>query len=251
MSSNTPYGDLPPTEGALGNPQGQTYLGEQGATSNGTGTSDSTTSTAKDQAGQVGQTAKESGQRVAGTAMDQGKNVLDEGRQQASRLTQEVGQQVKEQTSVQKDKATSGLRSLGDELQGMATSSTQSGMASDLAQQAATKAHDLATWLDQRDPGSILDEVRGLARRKPGTFLLGALAAGVVAGRLTRGAVQAAKDDTAGAHAAPRPTSTPVQPAGGDTTVLSGGSEESIGLPYEPAMTGMTEHSDATSGGYR
>jgi hypothetical protein len=248
--SNAPYGDLPPTEDTLGNPQGQTYSGGQNGNNN--GTSDSTAATAKDQAGQVGQTAKESGERVAGTAMEQGKNVLDEGRHQASRLTQEVGQQVHEQTSVQKDKATSGLRSLGDELQGMASSSTQSGIASDLAQQAGDKAHDLATWLDQRDPGSILDEVRGLARRKPGTFLLGALAAGVVAGRLTRGAVQAAKDDTpGGAHAAPRTTGTPAQPAGTGDPVLSRGTETSIGLPYEPAMTGLTEHSDVATGGYR
>jgi hypothetical protein len=184
--------------------------------------------------------------------VEQGKNVLDEGRQQAGRLTHEVGQQVKEQTSVQKDKATSGLRSLGDELHGMAGSSTQPGIASDLAQQAGAKAHDLATWLDQRDPGSILDEVRGLARRKPGTFLLGALAAGVVAGRLTRGAVQAAKDDTPGGMpAAPVTSGSPRQPTRTDDTVLTAGSETSIGLPYEPAMTGLTEHSDAATGGYR
>jgi hypothetical protein len=229
--SNAPYGDLPPTEGALGNPQGQTYSGGQHANSN---------------------SATESGQRVAGTAVEQGKNVLDEGRQQASRLTQEVGQQVNEQTSLQKDKATSGLRSLGDELQGMAASSTQSGVASDLAQQAGAKAHDLATWLDQRDPGSILDEVRGLARRKPGTFLLGALAAGVVAGRLTRGAVQASKDDPGtDSSAATATTSAPTQPTDTGDPVLSRGSETSIGLPYEPAMTGLTEHSDAATGGYR
>ena len=66
--------------------------------------------------------------------------------------------------------------------------------------------HDLAGWLDQRDPGELLDEVRGIARRKPGTFLLGALAAGVVAGRLTRGAVDASRSDTG---AVPPPTYRP------------------------------------------
>ena len=34
-----------------------------------------------------------------------------------------------------------------------------------------------------------------MARRRPGAFLLGAVAAGVVAGRLTRGAVDAARSD--------------------------------------------------------
>jgi hypothetical protein len=254
--SNAPYGDLPPTEDALGKPQGQTYYGEQGANSgngnsNGSSTGDGAAATAKDQAGQVGQTAKDSGQRVAGTAVEQGKNVIEEGRHHARNLTHEVGQQVHEQTSAQKDKATSGLRSLGDELQSMATNGGQSGVASDLAQQAGAKAHDLATWLEQRDPGSILDEVRGLARRKPGTFLLGAVAAGVVAGRLTRGAVAAAKDEgSSDVTSAPRTTSGTAQPASTDDATLTGGSEASIGLPYEPAMTGLTEHSEAT-GGYR
>ena len=42
--------------------------------------------------------------------------------------------------------------------------------------------------LDGREPSQILDDVRAFARRRPGAFLLGALAAGVVAGRITRGA---------------------------------------------------------------
>ena len=41
--------------------------------------------------------------------------------------------------------------------------------------------------LQNREPAELLDEVRSFARRKPGLFLLGAAAAGVVAGRLTRG----------------------------------------------------------------
>ena len=71
----------------------------------------------------------------------------------------------------------------------------QSGIATDLAQQAATRVHDVAGWLESRNPGEIVDELRGIARRRPGAFLLGAVAAGVVAGRLTRGAVDAARSD--------------------------------------------------------
>ena len=187
--------------------------------------------------------AKESGQRVARTAAEQGKNVLDEGKAQARNLTREVSQQAHEQSKVQKDKAASGLRSLGTELQSMAAAQGgQAGLATDLAQQASVKVQDLAGWLDQRDPGELLDEVRALARRKPGTFLLGALAAGVVAGRLTRGAVDASRSDTGdGSAAYPPATPTYDSMVGTETTVLP---EERLDVP-------AGEYSSATAGGYR
>jgi hypothetical protein len=49
--------------------------------------------------------------------------------------------------------------------------------------------------LQNREPAQLLDDVRSFARRKPGLFLLGAAAAGVLAGRLTSG-VKAAHSDT-------------------------------------------------------
>jgi hypothetical protein len=49
--------------------------------------------------------------------------------------------------------------------------------------------------LQNREPAELLEEVRRFARRKPGLFLLGAAAAGVLAGRLTSG-VKAAHSDT-------------------------------------------------------
>jgi vacuolar-type H+-ATPase subunit H len=159
-------------------------------------TQSSTTDVAKDQVGQVGQTAKESGKQVASTAAEEATNVVSETRRQAKDMTREVSNQVQEQAAVQKAKAAERLRSLGEELRSMAAQGGQSGPASDLAQQAADKVTDLAQWIDQRDPGSLVEEFRTLARRKPGAFLMGAAAAGVLAGRLTRGAVQAAKSDS-------------------------------------------------------
>jgi vacuolar-type H+-ATPase subunit H len=157
--------------------------------------SGSTTDVAKEQAGQMGQTAKDSGKQVASTATDEAKNVVDETRRQARDMGREVSNQVQEQAATQKDKAAGTLRSLGDELRSMAQQGGQSGPATDLAHQAASKVTDLAQWLEQRDPGSLVEEVRSLARRKPGTFLFGAAAAGIAAGRLTRGAVEASKSD--------------------------------------------------------
>lgn len=240
--TDAPYGG-PPSDRTLGEirPEGQAL---------GTGQSSSTTDAAKEQAGQVGQTAKESGQKVAGTAAEQGKNVLDESRQQARNLTREVSTQVTEQTAAQKDKAATGLRSLSDELRGMANGqAAPTGMASDLVQQASAKAGDLAEWLDQRDPGTLLEEVRGLARRKPGTFLLGALAAGVVAGRLTRGAVDASKDDAPSAGTAPAAsTGRTASPAPESTVAV--GMDDAVALPGDTVST-PGEYSGTPVGGYR
>jgi polyhydroxyalkanoate synthesis regulator phasin len=180
MSSADGYGS-PATEGA-GLPPG---------------TDRSTTDTAKQQAGQVAHDAKESGKHVAGTAVDEGRQVLEEGRRQVRDLAAEARQQVDEQSRTQKDKATAGLRDLADELGAIGSGNGgQSGLATDLAQQAATRVHDVAGWLESRNPGDLIDELRGVARRHPGTFLLGALAAGVLAGRLTRGAVDVSRSDT-------------------------------------------------------
>ena len=61
----------------------------------------------------------------------------------------------------------------------------------DLAEQAAQKGGEIARWLEDREPRDVLDEVKSFARRRPVTFLALCGLAGVVAGRLTRGAVAA------------------------------------------------------------
>src|SRR3712207_5422599 len=61
----------------------------------------------------------------------------------------------------------------------------------DLIQQAASKGSQIAQWLEDREPGDVLEELRRYARRRPVMFLALCGLAGVVAGRLTRGAVAA------------------------------------------------------------
>jgi hypothetical protein len=173
--SNPSGGYQPPTTTGAGTPTGQ-----------------SSTQTAKDEAANVGQTAKEATGQVATTATEQAKNVAGETKRQAKDLIGQAGSQVTEQAGAQKEKAVGGLRSLADELRSMAEGNgAPGGMVGDLARQASDKAQEFAGWLDQHDPGSLVEEIRQFARRRPGSFLIGATLAGVAAGRLTRGAVAA------------------------------------------------------------
>jgi len=144
------------------------------------------TTAAKEQVGQVGRTAADAGGSVAQTTRDQAQNVVGEAKQQARDLVGEARLQVQDQAGMQKSRAVQGLRALGGELDEMAMQGGQSGLATEVARQAAQRAHYLADHLDRYEPTDLLEQVRSYARRRPVVFLAGAALAGVVAGRLTR-----------------------------------------------------------------
>ena len=146
----------------------------------------SRTDAVRQEAGDVPRTAADSAQNVAETAKSEAANVASEAKANAKDLLQQARHDLTEQASAQQQKVASGLRSVSDELHAMARASDQPGVATDLVRQAAERSSSVAAWLDGRDPGSLLNEVKSFARQRPGTFLLLAAGAGVLAGRLTR-----------------------------------------------------------------
>lgn len=155
------------------------------ATDNSTGSS--TADVAKQQTAQVADTAKQAGAQVADTVKEQAGQVTDEAKTQAKHLLAQAQTELSGQATNTQQRVSAGLHTLADELSAMAENSEQDGVATDLARQAADRARAAASWLGDRDPGSLLHEVRSFARHKPGTYLAIALGAGVLAGRLTRG----------------------------------------------------------------
>jgi hypothetical protein len=155
----------------------------------------STPDVAKEQAAGVAQSAADAGKTVAGTTKEQTQQVAQEAGRQAKDLLKQTQSELADQASAQQQRAAGNLHALGDELGSMADSSEQNGVATDLIRQAAGRSHDLASWLDQREPGHVLDEIRNFARRRPGTFLALAVGAGLLAGRLTRGIKEDASSD--------------------------------------------------------
>jgi hypothetical protein len=145
----------------------------------------STTDVAKDQAGAVAGTAADAGKRVAGVAGEQAGQVASEASQQVKDLVHQTRGELTEQAATQQKRVAGGLRSLGEELHSMAQNSEQQGPATDLVKQAAERTSTVASWLEDREPGHVVDEVTRFARQRPGAFLAIAAGAGPV-GRQAR-----------------------------------------------------------------
>ena len=230
MTTNSGYttGDTP-----IGSSVGSD-LGVSGTTETGS-TGPSTTDRARDRAS----TAADQGRNVAGTAKDEAKNVASTAAEQARSVVgdarQQVTSQVSDQALTQRDKLSQTLRTFGDDLQEMVEQAPHGGLAHDVAREVSERVRALGSQLETREPSQLLDDARDFARRRPGTFLLGALAAGVVAGRMFRatadGAAAASLADSGPTYG----TGTTTGPAG-----LTGGTGYGTGQSstYSPGTTG-------------
>lgn len=141
---------------------------------------------------------------LTGDATDAGRNVVDAAKEEAAGVVEDVKfeladlfeqakGELREQAATQQTRAAEGLHTVSDDLRGMAQTST-GGLAADLVSQASRRANTVASWLDNRDPDSVVEDVRRFARRRPGTFILIAAGVGLLAGRITRSAADNASD---------------------------------------------------------
>ena len=148
--------------------------------------------------------AGDAGRRVVDVARDETRSVASETRRQASRFMGQVGDELSSQAASQQARVAEGLQSMGSEFSEMARSATGSGYAAELVRGAGERADAVAHWLEVRDPRSVLEEVKGFARRRPGVFLAIAVGAGVLAGRLTRALAEPSDDSSSGGRTAPQ-----------------------------------------------
>ncbi|KAA9130053.1 hypothetical protein [Microbacterium caowuchunii] len=185
--------------------------------------------TAKHEAGQVAQTASQEAGHVVETAKTEAASVAGEAKSQVQDLYAQTQRELREQATTQQHRVAEGLHSVGDELESLAQGAENPGVATDVVRQVAQRVNGIASWLGDRDPGSVLNEVKSYARRKPGTFIAVAAIAGLAVGRLTRALAENAADSSGGAtgggEQTPRAsagTSTPT-PAGGVRGVVPPG----------------------------
>jgi uncharacterized protein YjbJ (UPF0337 family) len=141
---------------------------------------------AKGSAQEVAQQAGGAAGQVAGTAKQEAAHVASEVKSQAQDLLGQAKSTVTEQVDTQHQRLAGGVRTFADQLESMA-GSADSGVASDLVNQLATRTSSVASWLESRDAAGVLEDVKGFARQRPAAFLAIAAGAGVLVGRLTKG----------------------------------------------------------------
>ena len=151
----------------------------------------STVDTAKSEATNVKDTAAGAASGVKDVAQSEVSNVAGEAKYQARNLVDQTRSELQGQVTNQQSQLASRLNGWASELGSMASKSDDSGPMTDLAHEASRRVGEFSHWLDTHEPSDLLDEVKRFARRRPVAFLALAAAAGVVAGRVTRGAVAA------------------------------------------------------------
>jgi hypothetical protein len=255
MTNSTPSG---PTGRGTGTTGYETGSGagvtgyETGSGAGVTGAVDANTTQTglRDEASNLASEAGSAGRRVADVTKDETRAVASETKQQARRLADQARSELRAQAATQQTRVASGLHSVGGELSRMADSSAEPGVATDVVREAGRRADDVARWLDQRDPGSLLEEVKSFARRRPGVFLAIAVGAGVVAGRLARALATPAEDEGQGASAARSTYGTPAYGVTGTdviddlpraTTPTAVGTTGGAGTTYGVEGVGLTE----------
>jgi len=166
--------------------------------------------TVRDKATDVAASAAEQAGQVTDVIGEQARAVMSETGHQARQLLDQGASELRNQAREGQQKVAGGLRNLADQLRTMSERS-ESGMASDVVRQVSERASGAASWLESREPGDLVGELRNLARRRPGIFLAGSAFAGVLVGRLTRNTVTDTKDDEPG-HGQHRRGSGPADP---------------------------------------
>jgi hypothetical protein len=167
---------------------GREQYGESTGSDTGSG---STVGTAKSEAANVKDTAVGAAAGVKDVAKSEATNVAEEAKYQARNFVDQTRSQLRGQAGNQQSALAQKLHGWASELGSMASKADESGPMSDLAQEASRRVGEVSHWLENHEPADILEEVKRYARRRPVAFLTIAAAAGVLAGRVTRGAVAA------------------------------------------------------------
>ncbi|MFB9237786.1 hypothetical protein ACFFWC_19865 [Plantactinospora siamensis] len=214
----------PPTSATYGQPVDPGYPADT-TVDTGAGVDGSTREQVTEQGKQVGQHAAQAGGEVAQTAKQEGREVAHEAKAQARDLLGEAKGQLHGQARQQQQRAASGLRGIGAELRSMTDRSESAGPATELVRQASGRIDGVADWLENREPGHLVEDVRGYARQHPLAFLAGAAVLGVLAGRLTKNVAAASN--------------------GGSGSAGQGGGYNAAGAGYNGSGAGYTAGSGA------
>ncbi len=133
---------------------------------------------------------------VAATAKDEARAVQNETMDQVKSLASNAQDELTSQASTQQQRLAEQSRTVTDDLRRISRGERpESQMVTQAVSSIADRAESLTRQLETKEPMDLLDDVRRFASRRPGTFLLLAAGAGLLAGRLTRGMRDASSND--------------------------------------------------------
>jgi len=145
----------------------------------------STAQQAKDEAANIAGAAKEQAGAVASTAVEEAKHLGTEATEQAKQVFTDARQQLLAKAEEESQRLGATVDDLSRQLRKMADAG-DAGIARDVVSQAASSASQVSERLQQGGVDQLFADARRVARNRPGTFLLGAVAAGFIAARVAR-----------------------------------------------------------------
>jgi hypothetical protein len=214
----------------------------------------STAEVARAEASTVKDTAVSGAHDVASTAKAEAGNLAREATRQTTNLLETVRSELRTQGGVQQRRLATAAHSLSDEVGAMASASKQPGPLTDLMRQASQRGGEVASWLEDREPADVLDQITSFGRRRPVAFLGLCFLAGLAAGRVARGAVAARTDlDSAGSgEARGSGAGRPGTPAAGAPTVAANPLSPPVGVdaaaPVAPPSEPPIDYGFGTAG---
>ena len=152
---------------------------------------------AKDQASRVTNTAQQQASAVADTAKDQAGQVVGDAKAHAQDLIGQTTDQISQQADEQTQRLSGNLQQLSEHFATMASSGESGSTARTLVEEVSRRSADLAGYLEHRQSGQIVGDLKDFARRRPGAFILGSAVAGLLVGRLGRAVKDAPSSEPA------------------------------------------------------
>jgi hypothetical protein len=147
------------------------------------------------QASDVAGSAVDTAKGVATEVSSQAKAVVSQAKEQVQSLAVQTKSELMTQAETKGQQAASGLRTLAGQIGALGDGRpADAGQLTHFLEEAEGRVSSLATRIEQGGPQGVLDDLTSLARRRPGMFVLGAIGAGFVAGRLVRSGTAASSE---------------------------------------------------------
>lgn len=244
--SGVPVGGAASRESSA--PSAGSSVSPSGSSAAGTGNSGSTVAAVKDEAASVARTGVDAAKDVGRTAGDEAGAVMEEAKDQLQDLYEQTRAELTDEAAKQQERISTGLRTVGDDLDAMARSSDDGGVARQLVRETSQRVSRAASWLGDREPGEVLEEVKAFARRQPGVFIGVAAIAGVVAGRLTRALAANASESGGGAGPSRPQGGGRIIPVDSERAGAGPSGADTAGAGVIPGAHGATEDLPGTVG---